>query len=139
MLEIILVLVLMFISLFFGAFITFLGNTAMCRKYSKEVCVKMLLILHSLDENVKKINEEKYVRLQEADYTNNQIRGHRNMDSYDLQKWRNEIVTQIITRYPFPQDLNFRDYDGALDFLNEYFSDLANIPAKRNSNLNKKI
>ena len=99
----------------------------------------MLLILHSLDENVKKINEEKYVRLQEADYTNNQIRGHRNMDSYDLQKWRNEIVTQIITRYPFPQDLNFRDYDGALDFLNEYFSDLANIPAKRNSNLNKKI
>ena len=139
MLEIILVLVLMFISVFFGAFITFLGNTAMCRKYSKEVCVKMLLILHSLDENVKKINEEKYVRLQEADYTNNQIRGHRNMDSYDLQKWRNEIVTQIITRYPFPQDLNFRDYDGALDFLNEYFSDLANIPAKRNSNLNKKI
>ena len=140
MLEIILVLALMFISLFFGAFITFLGHTSMCRKYSKEICVKMLLVLHALDESMKKIDSEKYIKMKESGFSDNNIKGQANIDTYDLQKWRNEIVTQIITRYPFPQDLKFRDYDGALDFLHEYFSDLANIPTKeKKSNFNKKI
>ena len=71
----------------------------------------MLLILHSLDENVKKINEEKYVRLQEADYTNNQIRGHRNMDSYDLLKFAEKRVML------FQIDKDWRDHLAAMDSL----------------------
>ena len=140
MLEIILVLIMMFVSFFFGAFITFLGSTSMCRKYSKEICVKMLLILHSLDENMKQIEAEKYTKMKEAGFSDINIKGQMNIDSYDLKKWKNDITTQIITRYPFPQDLKFRDYEGALDFLNEYFSELADIPTKeKKSNFNKKI
>tara|TARA_R100000008_G_C3571215_1_gene162260 strand:- start:1034 stop:1447 length:414 start_codon:yes stop_codon:yes gene_type:complete len=137
MLEVILVLVLMFVSFFFGAFVTFLGNTSMCRKYSKEICVKMLLILHSINENMKKIDSEKYIKMKESGFSNNAIKGQRNIDSYDLQKWRNDIITQIITRYPFPQDLKFRDYDGALDFMHNYYAELSNIPPKEK--LNKQI
>ena len=108
MLEIIIVLMLMGVSVFFGAFVTFLGNTAMCRKYSKEVCVKMLLILYSMDETIKQIDSEKYTKMQETGFSNSDIRGQRNVDSYDVQRWRNNVITEIVTRYPFPQD--FHDF-----------------------------
>lgn len=99
----------------------------------------MLLILNSLDETMERIDSEKYIKMREAGFSDNNIRGQRNIDTYDLKKWKNEIITQIITRYPFPQDLKFRDYEGALDFLNEYFSELADLPAKQKTNFNKKI
>ena len=138
MLEIIIVLMLMGVSLFFGAFVTFLGQTSMCRKYSKEVCVKMLLILYSMDETINQIDSEKYLKMKEAGFSDNDIRGQRNIDSYDIQRWRNNIITEIVTRYPFPHDLDFRDYDGALEFMNQYFAELTNIPSKEKS-FNKKI
>ncbi len=140
MLEVILVLVLMAVSFFFGAFVTFLGTTAMCRTYAKEVCVKMLLILYSIEEDVQQIRTEKYSNMKDAGISPNDIMGQMNVDDYEFDKWRNMVVTDIVTRYPFRRDLNFRDYNGAMKFLNEYFSDITEIPkTKPKTKFNKKI
>ena len=127
----------MFLSFWAGAFFVFVGSGALVKKYAMEACVKMLLIAVSLEEDFIFFKNEKYIRMQEAGFSLNDIKAQRNLDEDFIKKWRWKIIRQIKTRYPYPQELEFDDWDSAMRFLKDYFSNLNDFD--KNKNVNKKI
>ena len=139
MLKVILVLFLLVISFFCGAFVAVVGSDSLGRKYVDEVLIKLLLIFVTIIEDVEYIKSTKYNIMRECGYEANEIKAQKNLDEFEFAKWRNRVVRTIITRHPYPKDLQFHDYNSALAYLTEYFEDLANTPKKENTSVNKMI
>ena len=139
MLKVILVLFLLVISFFCGAFVAVVGSDSLGRKYVDEVLIKLLLIFVTIIEDVEYIKSTKYSIMRECGYEANEIKAQKNLDEFEFAKWRNRVVRTIITRHPYPKDLQFHDYNSALAYLTEYFEDLANTPKKENTSVNKMI
>ena len=139
MLKVILVLFLLVISFFCGAIAAVVGSDSLGRKYVDEVLIKLLLIMVTIGEDVDYIKSTKYQIMSECDYGTNEIKAQKNIDEYEFTKWRNRVVRTIITRHPYPKDLQFHDYNSALVFLTEYFEDIANSSKKENKSVNKMI
>ena len=60
MLKVILVLFLLVISFFCGAFVAVVGSDSLGRKYVDEVLIKLLLIFVTIIEDVEYIKSTKY-------------------------------------------------------------------------------
>tara|TARA_R100000008_G_scaffold71950_1_gene49937 strand:+ start:323 stop:742 length:420 start_codon:yes stop_codon:yes gene_type:complete len=139
MLKVILVLFLLVISFFCGAFVAVVGSDSLGRKYVDEVLIKLLLIVVTISEDVEYIKSTKYHIMRECDYDLNEIKAQKNIDEFEFSKWKNRVIRTIITRHPYPKDLQFHDYNSALVFLTEYFESLSETSKEKNQSVNKLI
>tara|TARA_R100000152_G_C6724883_1_gene150289 strand:+ start:430 stop:849 length:420 start_codon:yes stop_codon:yes gene_type:complete len=139
MLKVILVLFLLVISFFCGAFVAVVGSDSLGRKYVNEVLIKLLLIIVTITEDVEYIKSTKYSIMRECGYDTNEIKAQKNIDEFEFAKWKNRVIRTVIARHPYPKDLQFHDYNSALVFLTEYFEDIANSAKKENTSVNKMI
>lgn len=131
----------MVMSFIAGAFVAVVGSDSMGRKYVNEVLIKILLIAITIMEDIEYIKSTKYHMMSQCGYDENEIKAQKNIDNHDFAKWKAMIIRSIVTRHPYPKDLEFSSWDGAMIYLTSYFEDLADLSKKGNkqNSVNKKI
>ena len=141
MLNFILILILLVMAFIAGAFVAVVGSDSMGRKYVNEVLIKILLIAVTIMEDIEYIKSTKYHMMGECGYDENEIKAQKNIDDHDFRKWKAMVIRSIVTRHPYPKDLEFNSWDGAILYLTNYFEDLADLSKQKNktNSVNKKI
>ena len=86
----------------------------------QETVVYLLMMCNKIVEDVAFLSEVKRKHMEEADFTEEQIRKFEEVDQKTLTNWQDSVILSLVKRAPphFRSLLPFKDWSEAMRFMN---------------------